>query len=237
MKTTRLYSIGLVAVMVFTFSQQSFAQWDFYKNPGYINTINTAMSNSVMQNAVKNGNSDGSNSTSPAQSSISEVVPAYRRYQSVQFKSTGTRLSVKKAAELLDPVPADRPETEKMLSDILDKYEAAARAKGYPNDWALALVSYICLSSRVYHGNTEKPIIPFEQNVGLRDVIAEHATDNGIFKNVADRKKQELYEILVIFGGVAYQFYEKALQEKNPEKIEIWKRFAAQNLKDIGIKP
>lgn len=238
MKFTKLYSIGLVAIMTFTFSQQTTAQLvNFYTSPGYINTIKTAQSNSLLGNYTKKGSSGNSRSTSSDRSSISEIVPDYRRYPAVQFKSTGTRLTVKEAAELLDPVPADRPETEKILSGILDRYEAAARAKGYPNDWALALVSYICLNSRVYHGNTEKPIIPFEQNVGLRDIIAEHATDNGIFKNVTDRKKQELYEILVIFGGVAYESYEKALLEKNPEKIETWKRFAAQNLKDIGIKP
>ena len=119
----------------------------------------------------------------------------------------------------------------------MDKYEAAAREKGYPNDWALALVSYICLNSRVYHGNTEKPIIPFEQNVGLRDVFAEQATENGIFNNVTDRQKQELYETLVMFGGITYDMYEKAVREKNAEGIKTWKRFAAENLKAVGIKP
>ncbi|MEK9139740.1 MAG: DUF6683 family protein [Nitrospirota bacterium] len=237
MRRTEFYSIGFVAIMIFTFSQQSFAQLaDFYRSPGYTNTINTALSNSVMGNYTKKGSPGDSKSKSSTEVSTDEV-PAYRRYPAVQFKSTGTWLSVKEAAELLDPVPADRPETEKMLSGILDKYEAAASAKGYPNDWALALVSYICLNSRVYHGNTEKPIIPFEQNIGLRDTVAEYATDNGIFNNMTDRQKQRLYEILVMFSGVAYHFYEEALQEKNPENIKAWKLFAAQNLKDIGIKP
>lgn len=240
MKTTKFYSIGLLAVMIFTFSQQSSAQ-DFYSSPGYTTMIDNMISNyiwnSSMENYIKNkGKSDVSKSKSSGQPTTVEV-PAYRRYPAVQFKSTGTRLTVKEAAELLDPVPADRPETEKILSDILDKYEAAARAKGYPNDWALAYVSYVGLNRHVYHGNTEKPIIPFEQNVGLRDVVAELATANGIFDNTTDRQKQELYEILVIFSGVAYHFYENALQEKNAEKIKSWRLFAAQNLRDIGIKP
>lgn len=160
MKTTKFYSISLVAIVIFTFSQPTFAQFgNFYSSSGYINTINTALSNSVMGNYAKKGSSGVSKAKSSSQSSTSEEVPAYRRYPAVQFKSTGTRLKIKEAAELLDPVPVDRPETEKMLSGILDKYETAARAKGYPNDWALALVSYICLNFRVYHGNKEKLLI------------------------------------------------------------------------------
>lgn len=240
MKIMKLYSIGLVAIMTFTFAQQAFAQLPstyIYNSPGYINSINTAMSNSLMQNARNGKGSGNSKSTSSGQSSTYEEVPAYRRYPAVQFKSTGTRLTVKEAAELLDPVPADRPETEKILSGMLDEYEAAARAKGYPNDWALALVSFIALNSRVYHGNTEKPIIPFEQNIGLRDVVAEQATENGIFNNVTDRQKQELYEILVMFGAITNHFYEKALRENNSEELKACKLFAAQNLKAIGVKP
>ena len=234
----KFYSIGFLAAMMFTFSQQSRAQprTYIYNSPGYINSINTAMSNAVMRNAANGKGSGESRSTSSGESFKYEE-PAYRRYPAVQFKSTGTPLTVKEAAELLDPVPADRPETEKMLSGILDKYEAAAREKGYPNDWALAMVSYISLNGRVYHGNTEKPIIPFEQNGGLRDVLAEQATENGIFNNVTDRQKQELYEILVMFGVLTYEMYEKAVREKNTEGIKTWKLMAASNLKAVGVKP
>jgi hypothetical protein len=239
MKTTKFFSIGLIAILVFIFSQQSFAQLPqvyIYNSPGYINTINTALTNSVMSNYLKKGGSGVSRSKSSSQSASYEVVPDYRRYPAVQFKSTGTRLTVKELAEILDPVPADRPETEKMLSGILDKYEAAARAKGYPNDWALAFVSFVGLNSYIYQGKTEQLIIPFEQNVGVRDVIAEYATDNGIFNNVTDRQKQELYEILVMLGGINYHFYQKAVREKNSEGIKNCKLFAAQNLKTVGIK-
>ena len=246
MKTTKCYLAGLVAITIFTFSQQAFAQWaDFYSSSNYSNMVNNLISNSIWNSAMakytkqKNTGSSGvsrSKSKSTGQSTEPEV-PAYRRYPAVQFKSTGTKLTVKEAAEILDPVPEDRPETEKMLSDILDKYEAEARAKGYPDDWALACVSYVGLNSHVCNGKTDAPIIPFEQNIGLRDVVAEYATDNGIFNNVTDRQKQELYEILVMFGGVTYHFYEKALKEKNAEKIKTWRLFAAQNLKAIGINP
>lgn len=237
MKTFRLCSLGFAAAIVVALSDPVSAQFgDFYASQGYINTINTALSNSVMGYYTSKGNSSVSKSNSTDRSSI-EVIPAYRQYPAVQFKSTGTSLKVREAAELVDPVPADRPETERLLSDILTKYEAAARAKGYPNDWALALVSYIGLNMRAYHGKTEKPIIPFEQNIGLRDLVAEQATENGIFKNATDRKKQELYEIFVMFGGLTDHLYEKALKAKNAEDLKACKNFAAQNLKAIGIKP
>ena len=242
MKTTRIFSIAIVIGVTLAAAQQASAQLvNIYNSTGWVNTIATIQENQIVKNALgntknKTGSSSASRSTSSSQSEP-YVVPAYRRYPAVQFKSTGTKLAVKEAAELLDPVPADRPETERILSGILDKYEAAARDKGYPNDWALALVSYICLNSRVYHGNTEKPIIPFEQNVGLRDVVAEQATENGIFNNVSDRQKQELYEIPVMFGGVTYDMYEKAVRENNAEGIINWKRMAADNLKAVGIKP
>ena len=242
MKPTRIFSIGIIALVTLAAAQQASAQLvNIYNSTGWVNTIATIQENQIVKNALgntknKTGSSSASRSTSSSQSEP-YVVPAYRRYPAVQFKSTGTKLAVKEAAELLDPVPADRPETERILSGILDKYEAAAREKGYPNDWALALVSYISLNSRVYHGNTEKPIIPFEQNVGLRDIVAEQATNNGIFNNVSDRQKQELYEILVMFGGITYDMYEKAVREKNAEGITTWKRFAAENLRAVGIKP
>ncbi len=79
--------------------------------------------------------------------------------------------------------------------------------------------------------------IPFEQNVGLRDVVAEYATDHGIFRNVTDRKKQELYELLIILGGLTNHLYEKAVKEKNNKDIEALKLQSANNLKIVGIKP
>jgi Family of unknown function (DUF6683) len=63
----------------------------------------------------------------------------------------------------------------------------------------------------------------------MRDFVAEYATDNGLFNNVTDRKKQELYEILVMFGGLTYYFYEKALRENNAEELKNSKLAAAQN--------
>ncbi len=236
--------VTVIAVMVFAFSQPASAQWaDFYSSPNYSNFINTLITNKIWDASMANylkkgnkGNSGVSKSTSSDKASPPEV-PAYRRYPAVQFKSTGTRLTLQEYLDSVTGSPQDKTEIKELVLGIFSKYETEAAAKGYPNDWALAYVSYIGLNSHIYHGKTEKPILPFEQNVGLRDVVAEYATDNGIFNNVTDRKKQELYELLVMLGGLTYHFHEKAVREKNVEELKAVKLAAAQNLKLLGIKP
>jgi hypothetical protein len=243
MKTTKLYSIGLTAIMIFTFSQQTFAQLvDFYSSAGYSNLMSDLVNNSIWNSSManytkKNNRSSGvSRSKSSNQTSTYEV-PAYRRYPAVQFKSTGTRLTLQEYLDSVNVSPEDKAELKKLVLEIFKKYETEAARKGYPNDWALAYVSYIGLNMHVYHGKTEEPLIPFEQNVGLRDVVAEYATDNGLFNNVTDRQKQELYELLVMLGGLTYHFYEKAQRENKSEELKAVKLGAAHNLKLIGLKP
>ena len=168
--------------------------------------------------------------------SLPEVVPEYRRYRAVQFKPTGTRLTLQSYLDAVQISAQEKAELKELILKIFKDYEGTATAKTYPNDWALAYVSYVGLNSHIYNGRTEEPIIPFEQNVGLRDVVAENATDNGIFNNVTDQQKQELYELLVMLGGLNYHYYEKACKEKNVGEIENCKLAAAQLLNLIGIK-
>jgi len=169
--------------------------------------------------------------------SLPEVVPEYRRYPAVQFKSTGTRLTLQTYLDAIQISAQEKAELKELILKIFKEYEATGAAKTYPNDWALAYVSYVGINSHIYYGRKEKLIIPFEQNVGLRDVVAEHATDNGIFNNVTDKEKQELYELLIMVSGLTYHYYEKACKENNVQEIENCKLSAAQHLKLIGINP
>ena len=247
MRTTKLYSISLAATMILTFSQQTFAQMvDFYTSPGYTKLIDNLMTNyiwnSSMERYTKNytsKNSGGSGASRSKSSSPSKPyeVPAYRRYPAVQFKPTGTRLMLQELADTFGKTPQDKADWKELISETLNKYEAAARAKGYPNDLALAYVSYVGLNKLVYHGVTEEPVIPFEQNIGLRDVVAELATDHGTFSKYTDREKQILYELFVVYGAGAYHLYEKAVREKNAEGVKNSKLLAAHNLELAGIKP
>jgi len=245
MKTLKLYSIGLVTVMIFTFSQQTFAQLvDFYTSPGYTTMIDNLMTNHIWNSSMqkytkkKPGGSGVSKSTSSSQSSP-PAVPDYRKYPVVQFKPTGTRLMVQEIADTWGKTPEKKAYWKKLISETLDKYEAFAVAKGYPNDLALAFVSLIGLSKHMYHGTTEEPNIPFDfqQNTGLRDIVAKYADDNGTFNKYTDREKQGLYELFVIYGSVSYHLYKKAIKENDAESLHDCKIIAVRNLEFAGIKP
>jgi len=240
MRTTKLYLIGLTAAMIFIFSQQSFAQDYGFYNQMFADMLSNRIWASIYKNSLANSNKGGnsagvSKSKSSSQSSTYEV-PAYRRYPAVQFKSTGTRLMLQELADTFGKTPQDKADWKELISRVSEKYEQAAAAKGYPNDLALAFISFVGLNSQIYNGITEKPIIPFEQNIGLRDVVAEQATDNGVFNKYTDREKQVLYELFVVYGAVAYELYEKAVVEKNAEDIKKSRLLAAQNLELAAIK-
>jgi len=237
---TRILSLGLVVLVMLAASQSSFAQ---AYGQAYQSFINTLITNKIWEGSMKNytknpkGKSGTSTSTSTSGKATTYEVPAYRKYPAVQFKSTGTRLILQRYVDSVTGTPQDRSEAKKLMLGVLSKYETAAAAKDYPNDLALALVSYIGLNNLVYNGKTEELIIPFEQNLGMRDVVAKNATDSGILANYTDQKKQEIYEFLVMFGGLTYQLCEKARKENNAEELKNCKLAAAQNLKVLGIEP
>jgi hypothetical protein len=241
MKTAKL-SIALTAIIMVMFTHQSSGQLvNFYSSPGYSNFISTMIDNSIWKSSMEKYTKEykpGPGTTKPdtSRQSKPEVVPEYRRYPAVQFKSTGTRLTLQPYLDAVQITEKEKKEIKEVILKIYTDYEAAAALKGLPNDWALAYVSYVGINNHIYYGQKEKPIIPFEQNVGLRDVVAEQATSNELFKNVTDKEKQELYELMVMLSGLTYYFYEKALKENNAEEIKNCKLSAAQHLQIVGIK-
>jgi hypothetical protein len=239
---TKLYPVALAVILLSMFPQQSSAQLvNFYGSPGYTNFISTMIDNYIWKSSMEKYTKEykpGPGNTKPdtSRQSKPEVVPEYRRYPAVQFKSTGTRLTIQEYLDAVQVTPKEKTELKELILKIFKDWEAAATQKGLANDWALAYVSYVGINTHVYNGRTEKPIIPFEQNVGLRDVVAEQATSDGLFKNVTDKEKQELYELLVMLAGLTYHYYEKAVKENNTTEIESIKLSAAQHLQIVGIK-
>jgi len=242
MKTIKPHAILAATILIFLFSKDTMGQLaNFYSSANYSNFINNMISNSIWQSSMEKytKESKGGSRISKEDSirqSMPEVVPEYRRYPAVQFKSTGTRLTLQPYLDATDISAQEKVELKELVLKIFSDYESTGAAKSYPNDWALAYVSFVGINTHVYNGRTGKMIIPFEQNVGLRDVVAEQATDNGLFKNVTDKEKQELYELMILMGGLTYHYYEKACKENNAQEIENCKQSAAQNLKLIGIK-
>lgn len=244
MKKCKLYRVSLIVALLMTFSQHASAQlFDFYSSPGYSSYISSLIDNHIWKSSMdaytKNYRGRSTTTSRPASSrpAAPPQIPAYRRRPAVEFKSTGTQLTVQEYIDAVNIGPREKAELKQLVLGILKNYETAAVAKGYPNDWALAFVSYVGLNSHVYNGLKEKPIIPFGQNIGVRDIVADSATEKGIFNNVTDRQKQELYELLIIMSGLTYHFYEKALKENDVAELAALKESAADNLRRVGVKP
>jgi hypothetical protein len=185
--------------------------------------------------------SSRTNSSAPAGTSAAsnstEIIPAYRHYRAVQFKPTGTRLILNEYLKAIKISENEKGELRELIPAIWDVYEEEAVLKGYPTDVALAFVSFIGLNSHIYAGRTAKLSVSFEQNIGLRDMVAEHVTKNGAFNNFNDRQKQELYELFILLGGLTFHYYLKAVKANDLEEIRNLRLIAAQNLRLLGIEP
>ena len=242
MKRTNLCVVCLAVVTLFLFSEQASAQdYSFYNNM-FSNMLSSRIWDSIYQQSSP-GYADakrklmGSQSQSSGQASAVQVTPSQMN-QAVQFKSTGTRMMTQKFADGLgDKFKLDKATLNGMLSTILDKYDAEAATRGYSGDLALALGSYIALNSRVYAGSKEQPTLPYDQNPELRDAVAKYAAQDGIFNNMTNRQRQEMYEALVMVGVFTHLLYETAQKGGDPETQKTIKNMAKQNLKSIGINP
>ncbi len=166
-----------------------------------------------------------------------EIVPTYRSYPAVHFKPTGTRLTLDEYLRNVKVGEIEKTELKYLIPAIWQVYEEEAVLKGYPNDVALALVSCIGINAHIYAGRTSKLSVSFEQNVGVRDMLAEQVTEAGTFNNFSDRQKQELYELFILLGGLTLHYYLKAVKENNVKDLAELKLVAASNLKLLGIEP
>lgn len=237
--SSKMIRSGVIAIWLLTVAQPAFPQLtDFLTSPGYSALINNSINNKIFEGYYTGGTRRSSTSrTATSRPTSSVEVPEYRRYPAVQFKSTGTRLTLNEYLDSVNIGPKEKAELKLLVLTIFEQYEAEAKRKGYPNDLALALVSCVGLNIHVSSGNTGKLLLPFEQNLGQRDAIAEYATDNGTFANLSDRQKQEIYELFIILGGLTYHYYDKAQKEKNEADIKSTREMAANNLRTLGIKP
>src|SRR4030095_3909324 len=159
MKAIKPYSIVFAVTTIFSVSQRSVAQLgNFYSSPGYSSFVNNMISTSIWQSSMERYTKDykGGSPVSKSDSienSLPEVVPEYRRYPAVQFKSTGTRLTLQEYLDAVDASAQDKTELKELILKIFKDYEAAAAQKGLQNDWALAYVSCIGLNNLIYYGH------------------------------------------------------------------------------------
>jgi len=151
---------------------------------------------------------------------------------SLHFRSTGTQLKTQEIANLID---ARNPQVFQLMTALLEEYEKNARAAGKPNDMALALSFFLATNASLYH-DAGQPTD--SQMLELRETIAEALLQASAFNGVTDRKKQEMYETLVLFTGFALAAYQEGKQQGNPASVRVAQQLAGQNLRALtGVSP
>jgi len=151
---------------------------------------------------------------------------------SLHFRSSGTQLKTQEIANLIG---AGNPQVFQLMTALLEEYEKNARAAGKPNDVALALSFFLATNASLYH-DAGQPTD--SQMLELRETIAAALLQASAFNRVTDRKKQEMYETLVLFTGFALAAYQEGKQEGNPASVRVAQQLAGQNLQALtGVSP
>lgn len=172
--------------------------------------------------------------SSPVRTSSSDSAQPVARLNeaSVLFRPTGTQLKTREIANVID---AGNPQILKLLTALLEEFDKGARAAGHPNDLALALSFFLATNASIYHDAGQPADPPM---VELRDMIAEALVEGNALSSMSDRKKQEMYEALVLFTGFTLATYQEGKQRGDAETVKISQQLAGQNLLAvIGISP
>ena len=242
MKANRLYSIGTLAMIIFTVCGKAAAQDYGFYNQMFSNMLSNRIWDNIYErsspgyaDAKRKLSASGSNSAGTT--SITPVTPE-RMNRSVQFRSTGTQLMTQTFADGVgEKYKANKADTKELFTAVLERYDREAAAKGLPNDLALAVVSYIALNSHVYRGGKVKSLLDLDQHSAQRDQVAEYAAQQGIFDRMNDRQRQEMYEALILVAVFTHILYNDAQKYNDDQALKGAKHLAKQNLKNIGIKP
>src|ERR1044071_1626807 len=116
---------------------------------------------------------------------------------SLRFRSTGTQLKTREIANLIGP---GNEQVFAVLTTILQEFGNEAQKIGKPNDLPLALSFFFATNASIYH---DGGVPPDPKMLELRDVIAGALIEDNAFSGVSDRQKQEMYEALVLYTGLA----------------------------------
>jgi hypothetical protein len=171
----------------------------------------------------------------PAESEPAAARPSGDRINAaVRFRSSGSRVKVGAIVSAIGGTPDTQAQLTAYFNQLLDTFDAAASADGYRNDVALAFSAFIALNSTAYHGGA---LPPDAKVIEIRDIVAEGVAGNDAFVKLTDRQKQEMYEILVVFGSLAYNGFAQAQQANDAEAAGIYRELARANLKTVlGIE-
>jgi hypothetical protein len=204
-----------------------------FDNPAGATITKTAMDRIAQRNRERRLAARRSGASSTARRPSDSAPPVAKLNESsVLFRPTGTQLKTREIANLID---AGNPQVFKLLTVLLEEFDKGARAAGHPNDLALALSFFLATNASIYHDAGQPADPPM---VELRDTIAEALVEGNALNGVTDRKKQEMYETLVILTGFALATYQEGKQGGNADTVKVSRQLAGQNLLAlIGISP
>ena len=172
----------------------------------------------------------GRNATASGPSVTTEAAPRIND-AAVLFRSTGTQLKTREIANLISPGDA---QVFTLLTTLLQEFDKETRKLGKPNDLTMALSFFLATNASIYH-DAGVPGDP--QMLELRDTIARALVEGNGLNGVTDLKKQELYEALVLYTGLALASYEEGKQG-NAESLKTAQQLAGMNLLAVtGISP
>jgi hypothetical protein len=204
-----------------------------FDNPAGATITKTVMDRIAQRNRERRLAARRSGASSTARRPSDSAPPVAKLNESsVLFRPTGTQLKTREIANLID---AGNPQVFKLLTVLLEEFDKGARAAGHPNDLALALSFFLATNASIYHDAGQPADPPM---VELRDTIAEALVEGNALNGVTDRKKQEMYETLVILTGFALATYQEGKQGGNADTVKVSRQLAGQNLLAlIGISP
>jgi len=205
--------------------------WNHINEQVMANAVRGRQAGAVSGPAGSSGNSSNAGGLDPqAQRALDAQINKL-----VRFQPTGRRVMLKTLTERLGGNANQQAQVSQVLSALMQSYEQEAASKGYPNDLALAVSSFIAFNCAAYQ---QKTIAPDDKILVLRELIGVLAVQKGVFAGLSDLQKQQTYETLVMTGGLAYLSHEDARKRNSPSEMELFKRFAGQNLKAVlGVDP
>ena len=172
----------------------------------------------------------GRNATASGPSVTTEAAPRIND-AAVLFRSTGTQLKTREIANLISPGDA---QVFTLLTTLLQEFDKETRKLGKPNDLTMALSFFFATNASIYH---DMGVPGDPQMLELRDTIARALVEGNGLNGVTDLKKQELYEALVLYTGLALATYEEGKQG-NAESLKTAQQLAGMNLLAVtGISP
>lgn len=237
----RTAHLVLAFVIFHILPASAFSQWSGALGSSWNNPVSASISRILVDRinqrmlakrlAAKRGGQPAPSNEKPSAAGIT----AERLNSTVTFRPTGTRLKVAEIVQTIGGSAAEQAQIRALLTGLLDAWDSESTKNGYKNDVALAFSGFIAMSSSAWHGTSPPPDAKIFE---LRDLIAELAAENSVFAQTTDRQKQEMYEVLVIFGSLAYSGYTQAKQTGDTASADLYRQLGGLNLQTVlGVKP